>query len=155
MKSLRFVPLAEEHLDRVLAIEAASETAPWSRKAFENELDHEFGIFLVALAGGEIIGFGGVWIVVDEAHIVTIAVDPEHRRQGVGRRILAELLRCAKERGAVCSTLEVRAGNDAALGLYEGVGYARAGKRKGYYPDNKEDAVVMWLHDLDTWEPRI
>jgi [ribosomal protein S18]-alanine N-acetyltransferase len=151
-KTLRFEPLAEEHLPGVLAIEKQSNTAPWSERSFRNELVHEHGIFLVALAGGGVVGYGGVWLVIDEAHITNIAIDPVHRRQGIGRRLMLELLKRAKEKGMTCSTLEVRASNESAIRMYEGLGYKVTATRKGYYPDNKEDAVVMWMYDLEGWE---
>lgn len=149
VKTLRFVPLAEEHLADVLAIEKASQTAPWSEPSFRNEVDHKDGLFLVALLEGRVVGFAGAWILVDEAHVTNVAVDPERRRAGIGRRLVRALLLGCKERGATCATLEVRAGNEPAIGLYESFGFVRAGVRKKYYPDNREDAVVMWLHGLD------
>lgn len=148
MKGVRFEPLAERHFPAILEIERKSQSSPWSEQSFRNELDHAHGVFIVALVGLDLLGFAGEWILADEAHITTIAVDPDHRKKGLGRQLMEELLDRAIERGAVCSTLEVRASNEAALKLYEDLGYVRAGVRKAYYPDNKEDAVVMWLHSL-------
>lgn len=147
VKGLRLVPLEESHLESILEIEKRSNSSPWSERSFRNELDHPHGIFLVASLGDHIVGYGGVWLVVDEAHITTIAVDPDYRRQGIARSIMHALLDQAAKRGATCSTLEVRAGNEAAIRLYEGLGYVRAAVRKRYYPDNKEDAVVMWRYE--------
>ena len=79
-------------------------------------------------------------------------VAPEHRREGVGRALMISLLSKAKALGMTCSTLEVRISNEAAILLYEDLGYVRVAVRKGYYPDNQEDAVIMWLYDLDRWE---
>ena len=152
-RSLRFEPLQEGHLHGVLAIEKVANTAPWSERSFRNELKHEHGIFLVALVNSAVVGYGGIWLVIDEAHVTNIAISPDFRRQGIGRKLMIELLTRAKERGMTCSTLEVRASNDAAIRLYEELGYSITTRRKGYYPDNKEDAIVMWLHNLDTWEP--
>ncbi|MFQ3587129.1 MAG: ribosomal protein S18-alanine N-acetyltransferase [Fimbriimonadaceae bacterium] len=151
MASIRLEPLAEAHLPDVLRIERACQTAPWSEASFRNEIGHPHGVFLVALAGREVVGFGGCWILVDEAHITTLAVDPLHRRQGVGRFLMDALLRRAATAGAICSTLEVRSSNEAAIKLYEEMGYVATTRRKGYYPDNREDALVMWLHDLSKW----
>jgi ribosomal-protein-alanine N-acetyltransferase len=153
IKSLRFVPLEEGHLPKVLDIEKAANSAPWSERSFRNELAHPHGIFLVALGDGEVVGYGGIWLVVDEAHVTNLAVDPNLRRQGIAKGLMIELLKRAKSRGMTCSTLEVRAGNAAALGLYQGLGYIKTATRKGYYPDNAEDAAVMWMYDLDTWKP--
>lgn len=153
MKTLRFEPLRESHIPAIMDIEKTSNTAPWSERSFKNELEHKHGVFLVALLLGEVVAYGGVWLVIDEAHVTTIAVAESQRRQGIGQRLMIELLEKAKAQGMVCSTLEVRASNVGAIKMYEKFGYAVTATRKGYYPDNKEDAVVMWLYDLDTWEP--
>lgn len=153
LKTLRFEPIQESQIPAILEIEKVSNTAPWSERSFRNELGHEHGIFLVALVQGKVVGYGGIWMVIDEAHVTTVAIAPEFRRQGIARRLLAELLTRGKEKGMVCSTLEVRAGNEAAINLYQSFGYTIAATRKKYYPDNNEDAVVMWLYNLDTWEP--
>jgi [ribosomal protein S18]-alanine N-acetyltransferase len=149
VKTLRFVPLAEEHLADVVAIEKASQSAPWSEHSFRNEVDHKDGLFLVALLEGKVVGFAGAWVLVDEAHVTNVAVDPERRRAGIGRRLVSALLEGCREKGATCATLEVRAGNAPAIALYGSFGFVRAGVRKRYYPDNREDAVVMWLHGLE------
>lgn len=155
LTTLRFEQLQEGHIPAILAIESQTNTAPWSERSFRNELDHNRGLFLVAILQGQVIGYGGVWLVIDEAHITTVAVAPEHQRQGIGERLMVELLQGAKERGMLCSTLEVRAGNDAAIKLYEKLGYHVSARRKGYYPDNREDAIVMWLYELPAWEPPV
>ncbi len=152
MKTLRFVPLAEEHIPAVLEIEKRSNGSPWSDRSFRNELDHKHARFLVAMLEGEIVGYAGMWLVVDEAHITTVAVVPEHRRRGIGRKLMLELLAEAQMMGMVCSTLEVRAGNSAAIAMYVQLGYVATATRSAYYPDNKEDAVVMWMFDLQAWK---
>ena len=148
MKGVRFDRLAESHLPAIMEIEKLSHGSPWSERSFRNELDHPQGEFVVAQIGEQVIGYAGEWILADEARVTTIAVHPDHRRQGLGKELMHRLLERAVARGAVCSTLEVRAGNEAAIKLYEDLGYVTAGLRKNYYPDNKEDAVVMWLYDL-------
>ncbi len=153
LKTLRFEKLSEAHIKPILEIERASNGAPWSERSFRNEIEHRDGAFVVALLSGQVVGFGAAWMVIDEAHITNVAVAPEHRRHGIGRRMMIHLLQASKQRGMTCSTLEVRAGNEAAIRLYEQLGYEVAARRKGYYPDNKEDAVVMWLYGLETWEP--
>jgi [ribosomal protein S18]-alanine N-acetyltransferase len=151
VKTLRFEPLTQTHLESIMKIEKEANSAPWSEKSFLNELDNPHSTFLVALEGGEVAGYGGFWACVDEAHITTVAVRDDLRRKGVGKRLMVELLNRAQKAGLLCSTLEVRAGNTAAIGLYEQLGYVQTARRKAYYPDNKEDAVVMWLHDLQDW----
>ncbi|MBS1717300.1 MAG: ribosomal protein S18-alanine N-acetyltransferase [Armatimonadetes bacterium] len=150
---IRFEPIKLEHIPRVLEIEKVSNGSPWSERAFQNEINHENGIFLVAFAGDRIVGFAGVWLVIDEAHITTIAVAPDARGHGVGRALMIEVLTRSREKGMLCSTLEVRAGNKAAIALYESLGYKTISTRKAYYPDNKEDALVMWLYELEKWTP--
>lgn len=152
---IKLEPLRESHIPAILAIEKRVNGAPWSEKSFRNELDHPHGIFLVALLDHRVVGYGGVWLVIDEAHITTVAVSDEHRQQGIGQKMMLELLGKAKDAGMVCSTLEVRAGNEAAIRLYEKLGYKGTARRKGYYPENKEDAVVMWLYELQYWEPPV
>ncbi|MBS1709161.1 MAG: ribosomal protein S18-alanine N-acetyltransferase [Armatimonadetes bacterium] len=150
---MQVVPLAERHIAAVLEIEKASNSAPWSERSFRNELTHPDGIFLVTEGSGRVVGFAAGWVLADELHIINVAVDPQCRRQGLGRKMLVELLLHAQEKGVTCATLEVRAGNAAAIALYEDLGFHSCGVRKKYYPDNREDAVVMWLHELAEWSP--
>lgn len=150
---LKFEALDAAHIPAILEIEVASQGAPWSERAFQNELANPHSIFRVALQGKELVGYGGIWTIVDEAHVTTITVAPKMRGKGLGRKLMIELIRCAISAGMTCSTLEVRASNEAALKLYERLGYHRAAVRKRYYPDNHEDAIIMWLYGLTTWEP--
>lgn len=92
-------------------------------------------------------------MVIDEAHVTTLAVDESVRRLGIGRTLIVDLLVEAQARGMLCATLEVRASNTAAVALYESLGFATTARRKRYYPDNREDALVMWLADMDSWKP--
>jgi len=147
--TLRFEPLREEHLPAILEIERLVNGSPWSEKSFRNEIDHPHGIFRVAIEGGEVVGYGGLWLVIDEAHVTNVAVAPTHQRRGIGRKLMVQLLEAAQTAGMLCATLEVRAGNAPALHLYESLGFERTAVRRGYYPDNKEDAVVMWRHTLE------
>lgn len=153
LATLRFVPLSRDLIDEILAIENVTHSAPWSRRSFENELEHKYGVFQVALIEGKVVGYGGTWVLVDEAHVTNVVVREDHRGQGIGRKLMNEMLLKAREKGAVCATLEVRKSNEVALGLYEKMGFVRATVRKNYYPDNQEDAVVMMLDDLLKWKP--
>jgi ribosomal-protein-alanine N-acetyltransferase len=145
---VRLLPLDASHIPAILEIEGKSNSAPWSERSFRGELDNPQSIFLVALADNKVVGYAGLWIVVDEGHITTVAVSPEHRRNGIGRKLTEEVLSRGIEQGIVCATLEVRASNEAAIKLYEELGFIQAARRKGYYPDNKEDAIVMWKYSL-------
>ena len=136
-------------LDRVIEIEEKSFPTPWSRKAFYCELTQNiYAHYVVARCDGEVIGYGGMWVILDEAHVTNIAVHRDFRRRGIGRRILQELMNRARSRGAVRMTLEVRKSNIGAQRLYEQMGFVAKGLRKGYYSDLKEDAIIMWKDDL-------
>lgn len=151
---LSFVPLEEAYLPAILEIENKVHGAPWSEKSFRNEIDHPYGVFRVALLKGEVVGYAGLWLLVDESHVTTVAVHPNYRRQGIGRKLTIEILLIAKERQISAATLEVRAGNQAAITMYEKLGFESVAVRKKYYPDNQEDAIVMWLYGLQAWNPR-
>jgi ribosomal-protein-alanine N-acetyltransferase len=147
--------LTVEDLDRVHAIEVSASPDPWSRNLFADELagDRDDRRWLVAEptdrtgASSDLVGFGGVMVIADEAHIMNVAVEPKHRRQGIAARLVARLLLDVADGGASAATLEVRAGNDPAAGLYRRFGFVEAGRRPRYYPDG-EDAIIMWLHRL-------
>jgi ribosomal-protein-alanine N-acetyltransferase len=142
--ALRLRPLVPSDLPAVLAIEAASFPAPWSRQQFEEEQATEWSTTLVAEApGGQVAGFVVFWLVADELHILDVATDPSLRRSGVARALLAEAERRAAAREVALITLEVRRSNAAAQALYAGLGYARAGVRPRYYENDGEDAIVM------------
>ena len=142
------VKMAEQHIPAVMEIERLSNSAPWSETSFRREIENPQATYIVALQGDAVIGFSGYWSLVDEAHITTIAVHPDARGKGVGRALMAKMLSSAGETGMSCATLEVRAGNTAAIKLYENMGFVNSGVRKNYYPDNREDAIIMWRYGL-------
>jgi ribosomal-protein-alanine N-acetyltransferase len=94
---------------------------------------------------GQVAGYCGFWLILDEAHITNIAVHPEFRGKGYGKRLLQYVMERARRLGALKMTLEVRVSNHVAQSLYEKMGFVRSGVRKGYYTDNKEDALIMWV----------
>jgi [ribosomal protein S18]-alanine N-acetyltransferase len=141
--SLRQMTLAD--VDRVLAIEQASFTTPWSRESFINEVtENKLAYYTVAETEGEIVGFGGVWLIVDEGHITNIAVDAKYRGRQIGKKILEKIIKELQSRQILRVTLEVRASNSVAIGLYRSFGFIVLGRRPGYYTDNGEDALIMW-----------
>lgn len=149
--ALQLRRMRSEDLDEVLAIERAF-SAPWSRDMFLQELrDSDISESLVGAVGGEIAGYVLWWYVADEVHIVNLAVGVARRRQGVARQLLAEVFARARARGMSIATLEVRFHNDAAIQLYEKLGFLKVAIRKAYYADNGEDALVM-LKPLDASE---
>ena len=138
-----------EDLPEVHAIERASFFQPWPDDAYRNEIQtNRLASYVVARAGDEIVGFGGLWVMVDEAHITTFAVDPRWRRRGVGERILLALLDLSVARSAREATLEVRLSNMPARKLYEKYGFRPVGIRPRYYSDNGEDALIMTTDPL-------
>jgi [ribosomal protein S18]-alanine N-acetyltransferase len=144
--SLLFRIMKEEDIEQIVGIEQLSFAIPWSKEAFYNELyKNQFATYLVIEDGEKIIGYCGVWIVVDEAHITNIAILPEYRGRGLGESILTKVMDLAKEFGARSMTLEVRVSNLVAQNLYRKLGFENGGIRKGYYTDNQEDALVMWV----------
>ncbi len=138
-------PMTLDDLPEVLAIEDESFPIPWSRSSFLYELlENQRAYYCVAKADGKVLGFIGMWIILDEGHITNLAVASAHRRMGVGCALLQHLVTEAKIRGIRYLTLEVRASNYAAQRLYEKFGFVKTGVRPGYYQDNKEDAYIMW-----------
>ena len=134
-----------EDVEAVLLIERASFSAPWSRNAFINEVtENKLAYYAVAELEGTIVGFAGVWLIVDEGHITNIAVAPYYRGRQIGKRILEKLLQELRDRSIRRATLEVRASNKAAINLYQSYGFITLGRRPGYYTDNGEDALIMW-----------
>lgn len=143
-------PLRRRHLRAVLRIEAEVYPTPWSMALYLAELASPVGrTYKVARSGSKVVGYGGMMYVVDEAHVTTLAVHPDHRRRRIGTRILLELVRAALEEGMTSLTLEVRASNQAGQALYRRFGLAPAGIRRGYYREVDEDAVIMWAEDID------
>ncbi len=138
--------MVKEDIDEVLVVESKSFATPWSRTAFLNEIVHnQFAHYLVIEHEGVIIGYCGVWIIVDEAHITNIAIDPKYRGLKLGEQLLIHAIELARTLGGAKMTLEVRVSNHVAQGLYSKLGFQPGGIRKQYYTDNQEDALVMWV----------
>jgi ribosomal-protein-alanine N-acetyltransferase len=128
----------------VHAIERHSFATPWSQHAFYQELtNNQVAQYIVVESKGELAGYAGVWIMIDEAHVTNIAVHDEYRGQKVGERLLQQLMALSRYLGALRMTLEVRVSNEIAQRLYKKHGFRAVGVRKQYYSD-KEDAIIMW-----------
>jgi len=139
-----------EDLPAVHVIERESFSTPWPAHAYRQELEsNRLAAYIVARWGDEIVGFAGIWLLVDEAHVTTFATRRAWRRQGVGERLLLALLDLARARGANEATLEVRPSNIPARRLYEKYGFTVVGVRPRYYTDDNEDALIMTTDSLD------
>lgn len=140
---LRFVPLAAAHLRDVLAIEKEAYPEPWSEGMFREEIHHPRSYFVVVMLDDNLIGYGGYWPLLDEAHITSVTIKDEYRGLGHGRMLLAHLLQHALDEELAAATLEVRESNERARNLYESFGFAITGRRRRYYPKTDEDALIM------------
>jgi ribosomal-protein-alanine N-acetyltransferase len=151
--SIRYMRLSD--LEQVQAIDRISFTLPWPASAFHYELmENKNSLPMIAEIDSvngskQVIATVIVWMVLDEAHIATLAVLPEYRQHGIGQRLLAKALLEAIQKGAQLATLEVRASNLVAQSLYQRFGFEIVGRRPRYYKDNHEDAVIMTKHNLD------
>jgi len=140
------VPMSFSHLDEVSAIELESYENPWAKSAFESELGKNpvswLRVALTAEAPARVAGYCVAWIVFEHIHIQNLAIHPEHRRQGLGRRLLLLALEEGRARGASAALLEVRRSNEAARNLYRELGFFEAGTRRDYYSRPREDALL-------------
>lgn len=143
---LSFRKMVPDDADAVARVEAACFPVPWSRESFWREASNENTSYILAIdaATEGVIGYAGCWIVADEAQITNVAILPAYRGCGAGTQLFAASIEVALARGATAMTLEVRPSNAPALALYHHFGFTEAGRRKGYYSDNGEDAIIMW-----------
>ena len=144
-------PMRPRDLPAVLDIEAAVYPRPWSHRIFTDELaQRRSRVYRVARVGRRIVGYAGLMLVQDDAHVNNIAVDPAWQGRGIATVLLLELVRVAVGRRARDLTLEVRVGNERAIALYRRFGLAPVGVRPGYYEETGEDAIIMWARGIDT-----
>ena len=149
---IRFMRLRD--VDAVAEIEGNTFARPWSRESFRQELTRNaVARYLVAEENGEILGYAGAWVILDESHITNIAVRENARGRGLGKRLTSELLQVLSNLGACYATLEVRVSNERAQNLYKSLGFVTVGKRKRYYEDNNEDAWLMVCEHLPEADP--
>ena len=153
--NLTIRPMTSEDLAAVSQIDAACFEEPWPKNSFAYELTTDYSICMVAATPEVgVVAAIVVWLIVDEAHIATIAVHPDAQGQGIGACLLAHALLAAHQRGAQTSMLEVRVSNLAAISLYHRFGYLQVGIRKNYYQNNNEDALLLDLDQIDPNELR-
>jgi ribosomal-protein-alanine N-acetyltransferase len=148
---LQIKSLTAEDLSAILELDQACFGGLWTLEAYQRELDSPnsdlIGLFS-SVFPLQLLGMGCFWSILDEAHITIMAVHPQYQRQGLGQALLYSLLKTACTKGLERATLEVRASNLAAISLYQKFGFKTAGQRRRYYQDNGEDALILWLGDL-------
>ncbi len=142
-------------LDGVLAVEDASFTNPWTREMYEWELrdPDRCRIYVVRSGAERVVAFCSLWLILDEIHINNVAVLPAHRGRGVGCLLMRHVLRESGRDGARRATLEVRDSNAVALRLYARLGFVLEGRRRVYYTNPVEDALILWCHELGADRP--
>ena len=156
-QQLAIEPMREADVPTIQEIERRIFSTPWPRNAYHRELSSRNSAYYIVLRresydGSEIVGYGGMWRMYDEAHVTTIGVRRDLQHSGYGRILFAGLIQAAYDLGAKWITLEVRTSNDNAMRMYEAFGFKVIGRRKGYYTDNGEDAIVMWSDSI--YSPR-
>ena len=136
--------MKENDIDGVFEVEKNCFEDYWSKDSFKKELSNNLAKYLVAKVDNKVVGYVGIWFVVDEGHITNVAVHEGYRGQKIGDQLIKELVEVCKNNKIVSMTLEVRASNVVAQNLYRKYGFKMAGIRKEYYSNNKEDAIIMW-----------
>lgn len=142
---IKIVKFTEEYLDKIVEIENECFSIPWSKKSFEGELKNPNAYYFVAMIEDEVVGYGGMWYIINEAHITNIAVSPKHHRKNIGSEILKAILNESENLEIIGVTLEVNENNIPAIKMYEKFGFENEGLRKNYY-ENNENAIIMWLN---------
>ena len=137
-------PMTIDDVDEVYVVEEDCFVDPWSKESIRKELKNNLARYLVAQLDDKIVGYVGVWFVVDEGRITNVAVHSDYRGKKVGDKLVKQMVELCKENNIVAMTLEVRASNIVAQNLYKKYGFKMGGIRKEYYSDNKEDAIIMW-----------
>ena len=140
---IEIVELSPEWVPQVAEMEALCFCDPWSERSIASEVENPLSLWLVAVQDGRAAGYVGSQTVLGEADMMNLAVDPNFRRQGIGEALVLQLVKELKSRGAYCLTLEVRASNEAAIGLYNKLGFAAVGRRRDYYEKPREDACIL------------
>ena len=140
---IRFDTLRPALIESLYALETLCFTVPWTKQAFENELNNPNAHYVLLTEEDKVIAYCAFWQAAESADITNVAVHPDYRQKGLGKQVLKRALEDAGARGVTQLFLEVRVSNEAAQALYSACGFARVGERKKYYADNQEDAVIM------------
>jgi len=154
MNDVKLTRMTESHIAQVLAIERTVFESPWTSQMFRQEVQGIFGSYpTVAIVDGRVVGYQVAWFIEDEVHLVNIAVRKDYQERGIGALLLRELIEDALAKRKAIITLEVRASNEVAQAFYHRFLFRTIGVRKGYYSDNREDALLMAL-DLSNFSQR-
>ena len=147
---IKIQPMQKNEVDEVLKIEEkAYGEHHWSKDSFYGELSNNLAYYFSAYdSQGALVGYAGSWQIIDEAHITTIAVEPDMKRKKIGEALLNRILEECYKNMIKYVTLEVRKSNESAIALYEKYGFKSLGVRKGYYQNNNEDALIMWTENI-------
>jgi ribosomal-protein-alanine N-acetyltransferase len=143
MNNLVVEPMTAENLLEVVEINNLCLTTPWSFESLKNELENKFCKYIVIKKDDVVIGYAGLWLIIDEAHITNIAVDPDYRGIGASNVLMDNIIKICVERNIPSITLEVRENNIVARNLYYKYGFIEEGLRKNYYGEN-QNAIIMW-----------
>lgn len=145
---IRIEKMQLQDVEQVADLDIRCFQTPWSVSAYITELHNPSAYYIVVRAGEKIVGYAGMWIIMDESHITTIGVDPNFQGKKIGERMLLDIINESISRGAHRATLEVRKNNHAARNLYEKYGFRIVGIRAEYYTNDNEDALVMWVDNI-------
>lgn len=148
MNNYEIIPMEEQYINDVYNIIKLSLKDSWSLSSLKKELDNDLAKYILLKKENKILGFVATWIVIDECHIMNVAVHPEFRGKGLGNILLNALLKTCTDNGVNDITLEVRKSNIVAQNLYIKYGFKEEGIRKKYYQDNNEDAIIMWKRNI-------
>ena len=140
---MNIIKMNSDHVPQIAYLETVCFHDPWSEKSIASELENALSLWLVAVEGDEVIGYVGSQTVLGWTDMMNVAVHPDHRRKGVGEKLVLALEDALKAQESTCLTLEVRASNEPAKSLYEKLGFTEVGRRKNYYRNPKEDALIM------------
>ena len=135
--------MRDAHVAGIAEIEKLCFHDPWSEKSIASELENDLALWLVAVEEDTVIGYVGSQTVLGWTDMMNVAVSPEHRRRGIGEALIVKLMELLRERKCECLTLEVRASNAGAIALYEKLGFTEVGRRKNYYRNPREDALIL------------
>lgn len=137
-----------DDISQVAEIERQIFSIPWSEKAFRNSMESDNTIYIVAKENNNVVGYAGMYLSFEEGNITNVAVNPLSRRKGIGEKIVRDILNRAYEKGVRDVFLEVRETNSVAIALYEKIGFKEEGIRKNFYDKPRENALIMWKHNL-------